>query len=231
MEYWENYYNDDNIIGSKDFQKNIGRTKSGITIKKEIWKKTLNDIETLLSLNATTSEVLELCCGNGQIIGEIASKCKNATGVDYSKKLLVQLKSNYGNSVKTIHSNVLKASFKKESFHIIIIYFALQHFTEKETVRLIQKAVGWLKKGGKIYLGDIPNEVKKWEYINKPEYKKDYIQRVIDNRPMIGNWFHPDFFLAIGSFFNDKKIDVKIIKQPDYQINSDNRFDVLIKKN
>jgi len=228
MEFWEDYYNDDKIVGSDDFQKNVGRTKSGVTIPKKIWKKTLQDIEKLLNINKKTSEILELCCGNGQIIGNLSPKCKKAIGVDYSEKLLDQLKIKFGNSVITICSNVLDVSFKNDSFNVIIMYFAIQHFNEKEAVQIIEKSIGWLKNGGKLYIGDIPNEVKKWEYINTKEYRKDYIQRVIENRPMIGNWFQPDFFKAIGSYINN--IDVKIIEQPPYHINSSNRFDVLIEK-
>ena len=227
MKYWKKHFNNKNVVGNTDYQKNVERTKSGIPVPDSIWNKTLIYIEKLLALNKDTTEVLELCCGNGQIIGNLASKCKRAVGVDFSEKLLYQLRSQFGNAVLTYHYDVLKIHFEAESFDIIIIYFSLQHFNESESVQLIQNALDWLRKGGRLFIGDVPNETKKWNYIDKPEYRKDYIKRIMDNRPMIGTWFHPDFFKAIGLYL---KKSVQIIEQPAYQINSNYRFDVLITK-
>jgi len=228
MEYWKNYFNNPDNIGNDNFQQNVGRTKNGVPVSNTIWKDTIDYLIKKLHPNKEDSKILELCCGNGQIIGNLAPECKIAVGVDYSEELLNQLKHQFGESVKTINSDVLTVNFDPEFFDIIIVYFAIQHFKEKETIQLIHNALPWLKKGGKIYIGDIPNELKKWEYLNKPEYKKDFIKRILNENPKIGNWFQPKFFLALSDFFEG--ISVKILKQPSSQINSQYRFDVLISK-
>lgn len=226
-QYWKKYYEDEKNVCSNDLQKNIGRTKGGVSISNELWNKTINDIENLLSINESL-EVVELCCGNGQIIGNIAPKCKRAIGVDYSNSLLMQMSDRFNGLVKSLHSDVMEVSFDKESIDVVIIYFALQHFGEKETIQIVNKSLNWLRKGGKLFIGDIPNELKKWKYINQPEYRKDYLLRVLNDKPMIGHWYQPEFFSALSSYFSD--ISVKIIEQPNYHINSSYRFDVLIEK-
>lgn len=227
-QHWKKYYEDKNIVGTNDLQKNVGRTRDGLPISNKTWERTMKDIEELLSINKSL-DIIELCCGNGQVIGNLASKCKSAIGVDYSNELLKQMNYHFKGNVKSIHSDVFEVSFKNDSIDIVIIYFSIQHFKEKETIELVNRSLKWLRKGGKIFIGDIPSELKKWEYINETAYKRDYIMRILNNEPMIGQWYQPNFFNALSSYFTN--ISVKIIKQPSYHINSSYRFDVLIEKN
>lgn len=226
--YWKEVYAKTEIVGTNDLQKNVGRTVSGISVTKDIWGKTVSDIIELLAINKTM-DVVELCCGNGQVIGNIADKCNKGIGVDYSDILLKQMEVNFKNRVLPIYSDVLNIAFDKETLDIVIIYFSIQHFNEKETLQLVDRSLSWLKKGGKLFIGDIPNELKKWEYMRLSSHRKDYLSRVLKGTPMIGNWFQPEFFLAMSSYFDS--ITIKILEQPKYQINSAYRFDVLIKKN
>ncbi len=225
--YWKNYYENGKIVNTTNFQKNVGRTKKGVPITDELWGKTIKYIKSLLSINSST-DIIELCCGNGQVIGKLSSKCKTAIGVDFSDKLLKQMENQFGGKVKPIKSDVLDISFENESFDVVIIYFSIQHFNEKETIVLVEHALSWLRQGGRLFIGDIPNELKKWEYLDKPSYRENYITRVLNDTPMIGNWFQPEFFNSLVAYF--KNITVRIIDQPSYQINSDYRYDVLIEK-
>jgi ubiquinone/menaquinone biosynthesis C-methylase UbiE len=226
-DYWHKYFSNPNIVNNHNSQLNVGRTKNGIPIPRETWEKTLRYIKKQIGVQKGLSDVLELCCGNGQIIGNLSLDCASAIGIDYSKPLLDQLKKSFP-EVKTIHNDILNVHFYKEQFHSIIFYFSIQHFDERDALIILQRAVTWLKPKGKILIGDIPNELKKWEYINKPEYQKDYMIRLIDKRPMIGYWFNPHFFQAISTIIPD--ISVTCMEQPKYQINASYRFDVIIEK-
>ncbi|RSK40519.1 class I SAM-dependent methyltransferase [Mangrovimonas spongiae] len=229
-EYWKNYYNDKKVVNrNRDLQINVSRTRGGLKVGDVVWMKTVNYIIELLSINQDSS-VLELCCGNGLIIGEIAKKCKLALGVDYSEILLNQLMENFDSeNLEIINSDIKDYKISKNKFDAIIIYFSLQHFNEKESYELISKCLKSLKVNGKILLGDIPDLDKKWAYIDKPTYQVDYFKRIQEDKPMIGYWYQKDFFKAMNSCF--PKTSFIILKQPDYQINSDYRFDVLIEKN
>ena len=227
--YWQQNFNDEKVVASaEDLQINIARTKKGVRISDSDWIKTLEYIKELIEFSSD-HYILELCCGNGVIIGELSKKCKVAVGVDYSEILLNQLKSQFNNeSLKCYHADVLEFSYKGRSFDSVIIYFSIQHFSPSETIKLVEKALSVLKPGGSLLIGDVPDEDKKWQYINKPKYIKDFYSRTLNGNPKIGFWFKKDFFLNMKYYFEG--IDIKAISQPLYQINSDHCFDILIKK-
>lgn len=225
--YWFKHYNDPNIVGNHNSQINVGRTKNGEPISPEVWIRTLNYIEEKLNIAGRRREVLELCCGNGEIIGNLSSQFTKTIGVDYSEILIDQLKKSFP-KVETIHENIMNVEFDREQFHAIIFYFAIQHFDERDSLIIIERSLSWLKPGGKMLIGDIPNELRKWKYINKTNYQKDYMARLIEKKPKIGNWFNPGFFKALPAYING--IKVLCIEQPGYQINSFYRFDVIIEK-
>ena len=227
--YWKNNFNDDKIINvGKDLQANVARTKKGKSVTVEDWTKTIQSLISTLKINRE-SNVLELCCGNGVLLGELAPYCDFAVGVDYSNKLLDQFRNHYTDrNIELVFADVRNFEIKENFFNTIIIYFSIQHFDERDTFLLIKKCIKSLKKDGQIYIGDIPDLEKKWIYIDRRKYHQDYFNRVVNRKPKIGYWFQKDFFKAMNSCF--PKATFQIISQPDYQINSDHCFDVLIKK-
>lgn len=227
-QYWYDYYNNPSLTSNCNHQVNIGRTRNGRPVSNETWQRTLTYIKDLLNIHEGYSDLLELCCGNGQIIGNLAQNCGSSLGVDYSKPLLDQLKIAFPN-IQSICANILDIHFPVEKFDAIILYFSIQHFDERESLVLIDRTISWLKPKGKILIGDIPNELKKWEYLKDPEHQKDYMERLINKQPKIGNWFNPGYFLAMSSYIPG--VSVRYIEQPPYQINSSYRFDVVIEKN
>lgn len=226
-EYWKHFYRNQSFIQTGNMQKNVGRTLGGEPISEDSWKVAISYIKNLLGLQATHT-LIELCCGNGMVIGPLSRFVKRALGVDFSPELLAQLKNTFSDTVETICADALEISLEPSMADAIIIYFSIQHFGEKDTVVLLEKCVKTLKPGGRLLIGDVPDQTRKWEYIGTPEYRKDYIQRVLDNCPKIGTWFHPEFFYAFECFSGD--ITVKICKQPHFLINSFYRYDVLITK-
>ena len=225
-EYWRKFFNEESVVASSgNLQLNVGRTKEGRPVAPEVWLRTIEHIRSTLCIN-NSSTVLELCCGNGVIIGELSKYSKLGVGVDYSQNLLNQLHQNF-NNVKTYCEDANNFEIS-EQFDAIIVYFAIQHFSEKDTYLLISKILNRLNKNGRALIGDIPDIDKKWNYVGKKEYHVDYFTRLIEDRPKIGHWFKREFFLAMESCFDGFKFS--IMEQPDYQINSDYRFDLLIEK-
>jgi 2-polyprenyl-3-methyl-5-hydroxy-6-metoxy-1,4-benzoquinol methylase len=229
-EYWKKNFNNSEIVGaSEDLQINIARTKNGVRVKEDVWEQTLIYIKEVLNINLK-SVVIELCCGNGLIIGELASYCKEAIGIDYSIILLEQLQRTYVKDNLIVEQNdVNTINLVEGKYDNIILYFSIQHFNERDAFLLIEKCIKSLKPNGKMLIGDIPDLDKKWSYINTKEYQLDYFKRVVSSNPKIGHWFQKDFFIAMNNCFPN--VQFQILEQPNYQINSDHCFDILIKKN
>ena len=223
---WSNHWSDKNIIKNKSDQKQIGRTLKGKEITKTNWVKTVDDILKTIKINKNHL-VLDLCCGNGLLTKEFALKCKKVYAVDYSEPLLKNFVTDLPN-IKKIKSDILKLKINKIKFDIIIIYFSIQHFSDKESIEIIRKSIKYLNSGGVIYIGDIPNIEKKWDWYSNKKYRRAYVDSLVNNDPIIGNWYSKKFFVATGEYFNMKK--TKIIKQKSYMINHKIRFDVLYEK-
>lgn len=223
---WYKYWQENYRLGEKNPHKQVGRTLKGKVASNKKWEISIDEIFKIINLN-DEDVVLDLCCGNGLLTKEIAPKCKEITSVDYSKKLLDNFVTNEKN-IKKINSNALELNFNKDFFDIIIIYFAIQHFSEKEAIMLIGKCKQWLKNDGLLFIGDIPDLTKKWKFYSNKKYRKNYIDSIINDEPIIGTWFDREFFLSIGEYYNF--YNTEIIEQKDFMINNKNRFDILFKK-
>ena len=84
INFWEKYYMNDLVVGNENPQKNIGRTKSGSPITDEAWKQSIQYIKSEIGLKIT-DDILEVCCGNGMVIGELSKYCNSAKGIDFSE--------------------------------------------------------------------------------------------------------------------------------------------------
>jgi cyclopropane fatty-acyl-phospholipid synthase-like methyltransferase len=227
-DYWKTYYQDQRVVGGQDLQRNVGRTHAGESITVEVWMRTVNYIAGVVDL-APEHEILEVCCGNGLLVGNLAPACRHAAGVDFSPALLAQLKESFSDTVTVYEADVLNFEWRGGALDAIIVYFALQHFSERDAVKLIARCSSWLKCGGKLFVGDVPDARKQWEYIAAPAHRRDYIQRLLAGTPKIGTWYHPEFFDAVSHYIGGLKTEVRV--QPEYQINSSYRFDVVMTKN
>ena len=224
--FWEKYYNSDDIVGTPNFQKNVGRTKNGKPISKKEWNKSIDYIKYQIELKQT-DDILEVCCGNGMILGELSKIANSSTGIDYSHELLNQLGEKYPN-VRCFYGNALEYDLGDNLYDKVILYFAAQHFNERNLLILIKKIINLTKKSGKLLIGDVPDESKKWEYIKSPNHIHDYFNRIETETPMIGNWYCKDWFLSLEYYIENIKVEIS--NQPNFMINSKWRFDVLITK-
>ena len=75
--YWHDFYHGDKVVSTNNMQTNVGRTKKGVPVSDENWAKAIEYIAELVKISKNDT-VLELCCGNGQVIGNLASKCKKS---------------------------------------------------------------------------------------------------------------------------------------------------------
>lgn len=97
------------------------------------------------------SKVLHAGCGGGQVDADIV-KYINITGLDISTGALNLYKRLYGNSCDVIHGNIFNIPSKKETFDGIYNLGVMEHFTEKEILKILKEFNRVLKKNGKIIL-------------------------------------------------------------------------------
>lgn len=226
-DYWIKFWNENQILKSDNPQLQVGRSINKVPIEDKKWKYTLDFIESKLNLTSS-DHLLDLCAGNGLISMPLSKKCEQVTAVDISNELIKKINTQKHPKIKTIVSDARKLDFPKQSFSKVILYFALQHFTEQETIRLMEKVYKWLRPDGLFFIGDIPDSKKLWTFFNTPARQKTYFDSLKFNRPIIGTWFSKKFLCnaAICSGFSE----CNIIIQSKELINHHYRFDLLLKK-
>ncbi len=97
------------------------------------------------------ANVLHAGSGGGQVDADIV-KYINITGLDISTGALNLYKRLYGDSCQIIHGSIFNIPVKREGFDGIYNLGVMEHFTEKEIVKILKEFNRVLKKDGKIIL-------------------------------------------------------------------------------
>lgn len=222
--YWTEFWNSNPIVENKDPQLQVGRSINGQPITNELWNLTLNFVRNQLELNSSDI-ILDIGAGSGMISIPYSKIVHKVVALDISSKLLDRINES---NIKKIEADARYVNFEKDAFSKVILYFALQHFTQKETIQLFKNMYNWIKKGGIAYIGDIPDITKLFVFHSKPEWKDAFFKSLENDKPIIGTWFTQEFLVNLAMYCGFKHVEV--VEQPDYLINSHYRFDLKLIK-
>lgn len=209
---------------NEDLQSQVKRTFAKEAISSEKWAQTLSYIDEQIN-PLQTDTMLDLCCGNGLLTEFFSKKVKSVTAVDVSQDFVDSLESKHLPNVTTLQEDALKTSFPENSFDIVVVYAAIQYFSESETIVLLEKISKWLKPRGRILIGDIPDKARLWNFYNTTERVKFYFDNARNNEDVVGTWFDKTWLRTLLN--NCGIINVESIDQPEYQIYSHFRFDIV----
>jgi ubiquinone/menaquinone biosynthesis C-methylase UbiE len=225
-DYWVYFWNHNSIIDEENMQKQVGRTINKVPINTDLWEITVSEIIKTIALNSN-DEIIDLCSGNGLLSLPFAERCKYVTAVDISKKLLDKIDMIQYPNITKKEADVRSIQFETGSFSKAVLYFALQHFTERETILLFKSVYNWLKPDGLFFVGDILDADKKFVFFKTLELQNAYFESLLAKRE-IGTWFNKSFLEKLAFFIGFRKC--KILEQPPFQINAHYRFDILLEK-
>ncbi len=223
--YWVNFWNKNEIINREGVHEKVGRTILGKPISDDDWNLVLQDLSKQLKLN-NSDTLLDIAAGSGAIAVPFSKIVHSVTAIDISEKLLQCMKNYPG--IEIINADIRTHHFNENQFSKVIFYFALQHFNEKETIQLFFNIHKWLKPDGICLIGDIPDEERKFNFFNTPERQKKYFESIINETPIIGNWFNKKFIQKLGEHVGFTTTE--LIQQPSGYINAHYRFDVKLTK-
>ena len=182
-------------------------------------------IDRIRSLNP--DRALEIGCGGGQILKEIAPYCSFYAATDFAESsirvLEKQLKENPIDNAR-IELFVTEATadlpFEKHSFDTIIINSVAQYFPGYEyLIKVIDKCLEMLREDGVIYLGDIQSySLLRNHHLNdqlshlSEGTKVGDFKRIIENRTRNEEELvvDPDFFYALKKSYNLGRVEIKL---------------------
>lgn len=226
--YWSEFWKNTELLKYENPQNQVGRSKNRVPITQSDWEETLDYIEKRINLQKTDT-ILDLCAGNGLISIPFAEKCNKVYSVDISPELLKHIDSQkYGNIV-TQCGDIRYLQFEPGTFNKVIINAGVQYITDKELIALLEQIYTWLKPGGLVYIGDIPDYDKIWSFHDTFDRQKAYIESVKNDQPIIGTWFTRSFIEVTLKVLGYGTVDVS--DQPPKCINRHYRFEVVAGKN
>ena len=208
-------------------QARVLRTRNKLEIDNLAWKSTLDYIQKKIVVDAG-SVVLDLCAGTGVFSREFAESGAAVVSVDISSDLLHELDALGNGRIKTMCQDMRKLEFGDEEFSHIFLYAGIQYLTHAEAISVFHACYRWLKPGGRMMIGDIPDVARRWVFYDTAERKEFYFENLSRGVEVIGTWFERDWlrFLFQTLGFDE----IRIENQPNDQIYSDYRFDIFLKK-
>lgn len=143
----------------------------------------------------------DFACGTGYGSVMIAEKAKKVIGVDKDEKVISEIKKRYGyvKNVEFMKSDLLKLKFE-HIFDFILSFETLEHFKEKDIIRLLNIYHRILKPNGIII------------------FSTPYMQ--IDSAPARKIGFHKTFFInqeKISNWLNKTHFELTSCKYQNYQ--------------
>lgn len=221
VSFWQEYTSS---LENADAQAEVLRTWEKQPISEELWEYTLAKVEDHLMLPSNGS-LLDLCAGNGLIARFFASKGASVTAVDVASPLLERVKD--VDRITAICSDVRDVTFNEGTFDRVILYAGVQYFSYRETIELLQKVFRWLKPGGRLYIGDIPDANRQWTFFDTPERQGVYFENKLAGKAIVGTWFRFSWLEKLASYVGFS--ETQFIEQ-DKEIYAKFRFDMLCLK-
>ena len=224
-DYWPDFWRAHGEASSAaDPQTQVLRTFAKQPIDEACWAKTLAWVRSELHLTEG-HRLVDLCCGNGLFSRDFAGACAHLTAVDVSGDLLAGLNALALPSVVTKESDMRALDFPSDSFDRILLYAAVQYLSERECVALFEQMFDWIEPGGILYVGDVPDRSRMWNFFDNTERQQTYFGNVKKGEMIVGTWFDPEWLgnlcRAIG--FSS----VRIVPQPDFMIYKSFRYELV----
>ena len=163
---------------------------------KEMYEMVSNVTTKLQPLLDAESNVLEVGCGSGLILSELAGQVAHYDGTDLSKEVLEHCASGLqskGLSNVALHSlSALEvASLAPKKYDLIIVNSVMQYFPSHQYLReFLDIATSLLAEGGHLFLGDIRDKA----------FQQDYYDSLNERGISRNKWDDSELYLKKGFF-------------------------------
>ncbi len=226
--FWQKYrlvkINDEN-----DLLFQVGKTVNQKPISKKEFNLYVQNIKNKLSLNGKDI-LLDLGCGNGIVTYELSNYVKQVIGIDFSNALITNAKKY--KSRDNIHYNEGNILDKKilqidYGYNKILISATLQYISLSNFSELLNNLSFILPNRSKIYITDILDADRKWNYFRTFRQKFDYLIKIKLLRKSLGlgKWWNKNEIITLADKYN---FSCKFFSQNEKLSSSHYRFDILL---
>jgi ubiquinone/menaquinone biosynthesis C-methylase UbiE len=163
--------------------------------------------------------ILDIGCGEGSLTKKIEEYC-DATliGLDFSKKLLKMAKKKGVPSI--ILADALRLPFKNNCMDKVYSFGVMQYISNKKLKTSVLESMRVVKMGGTIYLLEVPNKSKVFDYYCSFRQKCFYSLSLLFRGGLfsqqIGYWHEEKVYQTISEELN---LDFKMVSAKTYRMN------------
>ena len=169
--------------------------------------------------------LLDLCCGNGLFTTAFSARVAHIEALDISPMLTQRLSARGLPNVSVGTSDMRDAQFSPQSFSKVLWYAGIQYIDESDIVTMVRRIREWMKPGGILLIGDIPDRAKLWGYFSGNTRRASYFDGLAQRKPIIGTWLDAAW---LESLCKDSGFAVAIaIPQHEELIYADFRYDLI----
>lgn len=187
-EYWRSHFNE-NARKYNSLKKQVDMTINGKEAPDEQVEYRVNAIVTNLKLTKTDI-IFDGCCGNGLITKKISNFVKKVYAMDFSDELIAVAKSiNNAPNIEYMVGDVTKIDYEHEFPHVnkFNFYSCVQYLTPDDLDELLRRLSRLT--GITVYMSNIPDINKIWDFYNTPEKREFFIRSVKEGRYHLGYWY------------------------------------------
>lgn len=184
--YWSKFWSGHDASTGDD-QSQVLRVRNNMPISASLWQFTLNRISEHFPLTADDC-VIDLCAGNGLFSAEFAPIVGRLYAVDISPELVKNIRAKNLPNVTTIESDVRQVEFEPGLFSKVFWYAGIQYLGEQDIIDMLYRIRQWMRPGGLLFVGDIPDRSKLWTYFNDEARRVAYFDGIRQGHPIIGTW-------------------------------------------
>jgi cyclopropane fatty-acyl-phospholipid synthase-like methyltransferase len=224
-EYWARFWSEyQTDVANKDEQSQVLRTRNKQPIAKRKWEITLDLVAQQLELQSDDN-LLDLCCGNGLFTAAFGPRIAGVEAVDISPVLTGRLAARGLPNVRVSTSDIRDVQFGPQSFSKVLWYAGIQYIDESDIVVMVRRIRGWMKPGGILMIGDIPDRTRLWDYFNDDIRRMAYFDGLEQRKPIIGSWLDAGWVekLCLASSFTS----AVAVPQNEELIYADFRYDLI----
>ena len=219
---WKDFWNTKQADESPLAQ--VGRVVQGEAMGEEMLQKIALKIATQLQLQSHES-LLDVCCGNGLLDTYLLKYAKHIHGVDLSEKLIANASSLASSQLQFTVGNASNFGLN-QTFDKTLLYFSFQYIeTLEDATAVMRNLLAHTKPGGRILIGDIPNQLEFFSYYNSLSKCLSWIKQELKNANEMGRFWHPKELLRICESLGVK---AEIQAQEPWQPYAHYRFDLLV---
>jgi SAM-dependent methyltransferase len=226
MDYWKEHFNENVKKSKESFLKQVDMTVNG----KEV-DNTQVDLRTdsiRKNLNLQTSDILlDICCGNGLITKKLAQYVSFIYAIDFSEEL-IKVANNFNMAANIIYilGDAVNMNYSRFSkVNKICLQSCWQYLSNKEVSKFLNNLS--VLNNIIVYISNIPDKEKIWNYYDTDEKKSFYLQREKEGKPHIGTWWKKK---EVEKIVKDNGFKCKFLTINKNMNTSYYRFDVLLSK-